>query len=344
MGDDPNRPAPGAIEVASEGSMPVLGEKVDSRPNPAVVYLASLSTAKSRRTQKCSLERILKVIKMQGQPIETFPWWKFRYEHAQLIRSQLSDAYAPRTANVTLAALRSVIHVAWNLEQVDTDTYMRIKDIKGVKGHREPKGRHVTPGEVRALYEACKTFKDPWLGARNAAMLSLLFGLGMRREEVAKTNVDDVDLETGAISIIGKGNKQRVTYLPRGGVAAVRTWVRKYRSQPRGKNPDGPTTQAMLLSAKHGYSNMRLSEGGIVHALNEGARRAGIKEFSPHDMRRTFIGEMFDAGADIATIQKMVGHASPTTTAQYDRRGERAKQRSADLLHVPFVSEEDESK
>lgn len=340
MAEDDPKPRQ-AIEVASTESLPVPGQQVDSRPNPAVVYLASLSTAKSRRTQKCSLERILKVIKMQGQPVETFPWWKLRYEHAQLIRSQLSDAYAPRTANVTLAALRSVIHVAWNLEQIDTDTYMRIKDIRGVKGHREPKGRHVTPGEVRSLYEACKTFKDPWLGARNAAMLSLLFGLGMRREEVAKTNVDSVDLETGAITIIGKGNKERSTYLPRGGVAAVRTWVRKYRPQPRGKDREGPTIKAMLLSAKHGYSNMRLSEGGIVHALNEVARRAGVKEFSPHDMRRTFIGEMLDAGADLSTVQKMVGHASPTTTSRYDRRGERAKQRSADLLHVPFTEEEE---
>jgi integrase len=74
----------------------------------------------------------------------------------------------------------------------------------------------------------------------------------------------------------------------------------------------------------------------IYNLLAKRAVRARVKDFSPHDLRRTFVSDLLDAGADIATVAKMAGHANIQTTARYDRRPEEAKQKAAELLRVPY--------
>lgn len=140
----------------------------------------------------------------------------------------------------------------------------------------------------------------------------------------------DYEAATGAITVHGKGNKARIVYATNGGKAALDAWIAAR----------GPGACPLLCPvAKGGRVELRRMTAQAVYArLAAVGVRAGVAKFSPHDMRRSFVSDLLDAGADIATVQRLAGHANVTTTARYDRRGELAKQRAAALLHGPYVA------
>ena len=77
-----------------------------------------------------------------------------------------------------------------------------------------------------------------------------------------------------------------------------------------------------------------MTDQAVLYLLQKRAAEAGVKSFSPHDCRRTFISDLLDAGVDLVTVSQLAGHSSPLTTARYDRRGEEAKRKAVELL--PF--------
>ena len=121
----------------------------------------------------------------------------------------------------------------------------------------------------------------------------------------------DYDAATGGLRVLGKGNKQRVVFAPAGTRQALAAWL-----AVRGTEA-GPL---LLPVTKGGVIVLRrMTPGAIAQVVDRLATRAKVAAFSPHDLRRTFVGDLLDAGADIATVQAQAGHSSPTTTARYDR-------------------------
>jgi len=200
-----------------------------------------------------------------------------------------------------------------------------------VKGSTLPKGRALSSGEIRALFEACAVGKPG--GARDAALIGTLYGAGLRRSESVALDLADYESSTGALAVrAGKGRKARFAYLPAGGCAAMDAWI-----EVRGDEP-GPL---LCPVRKDGLVTVRrMSSQAVLYALRKRQEMApGVAPFSPHDLRRTFIGDLLDAGADLAAAQRLAGHAQVGTTARYDRRPEEMKRRAAELLHVPFIEE-----
>ena len=101
----------------------------------------------------------------------------------------------------------------------------------------------------------------------------------------------------------------------------------------RGKAP-GPLLYPMDKAKR--IIPRRMSEQAVMSALQRRGEQAGVAPFSPHDLRRTFISDLLDAGVDLVTVSQLAGHASTSTTSRYDRRGEAAKRKAIDLLNVPY--------
>ncbi len=304
--------------------------------NPAEVYLASLAES-GRYTMRRRL-RLVAAILLGEENAEDVPegtelaapLHTVRYEHVVGIRTVLQElGLAPATVNAALCAIRGVARESFNLELLSADELKRIEQVKGVKGTRLPKGRALQPGEIAALFRACEADEGP-AGPRDAAMLALMYVGGLRRAEVAALDLADYDSDAGELVVRGKGNTERLVHLQNGGTAgALGDWL-----SIRGDH-DG----ALFVPVNKGgnLQHRRMSTQAVYNTLRRRAKQAGVTESTPHDMRRTFISDLLDAGADISVVQQMAGHASIQTTARYDRRGEKAKRQAAGLLHVPYT-------
>lgn len=287
------------------------GQPLDQ--NPAAVYLASLESPQSRRTMRAALDEIAYLICCDRKPF-AIRWVNFRSQHVVAIRSTLAETYAAPTVNKMLSALRGVLRAASDLGQMNGEEFSRAIGIEGIKSETLPRGRALPPDEIGVLLDTCCSDLTP-AGARDAALIALLSGCGVRRAEVAALDVDDYDANSATLSILGRRNTGRSVPVPLRACEALADWI-----GVRG----GEAGALFRPIAKGGKIERRhMTAQAIYDALIKRARRAGISHLSPHDFRRTFVSNLLDAGTEISTVQMLAGHANVTTTARYDHCGAR---------------------
>jgi len=295
--------------------------------NPAVVYLASLAPG-SRRTMSRSLTVLAQLLSGdEGADYRQIPWHLLKFQHTAALRAALSENYKFSTANKILSALRGTLKAAWKLGLMSAEDYQKAASVEGVQGESVPAGRSLKPGELVGLLDACG---QNVTGIRDAAIISVLYGCGLRREEVVGLALGDYNQVEQKLRIKGKRNKERMVPVATGVAGALGDWL-----VVRGEEP-GP----LFVGTGNRNRGRKLTTQAVYKMLLTRTAAAGVPLLSPHDFRRTFVGDLLDAGADIVTVQKLAGHANVETTARYDRRGERAKQKAVGLLHVPYRKRE----
>jgi integrase/recombinase XerD len=220
------------------------------------------------------------------------------------LKTLRSRGLSPRSQARVLSALRGFHKFLLQEQAVEENPVRRVRSPRVVP--RLPSV--LTPKEMEDLLQQ----PDPRqpLGSRDRAMLELLYAAGLRVSELVRLSVNDVNLEVGYVRTKGKGSKERIVPL---GKPACRA-LEDYLKGPRLLHPLRSSHPVLFV----GRRGRGLTRQGFWKILKGYARRAGIrKRITPHILRHSFATHLLERGADLRSIQSMLGHADIATTQVY---------------------------
>src|SRR5271167_3454519 len=220
---------------------------------------------------------------------------------ASLYRQKLES----RTVARHLVTLRNFFRFAQLQDLITSDPSLNLES---------PKIRRTLPGYLR-LEEVERLLAQPdaktSFGLRDRAMLEVLYSTGLRVSELIGLRVTDLDSKVGCIRCIGKGDKERIVPAGKKALGIVEKYLRDARPKLLGK---GVSSQALFVN-RNGHS---LSRVGVWKILSAYGRRAGLRvALTPHMLRHSFATHLLERGADLRSVQLMLGHADISTTQIY---------------------------
>jgi integrase/recombinase XerD len=220
---------------------------------------------------------------------------------AGLYRNNLES----RTVARHLVTLRNFFRFAQIQDLITADPSINLES---------PKIRRSLPGYLR-LEEVERLLEQPdsttALGLRDRAMLEVLYSTGLRVSELISLRVTDLDSKVGCVRCIGKGDKERIVPVGRKALLMVEKYLRDARPKLLGRLRGSPT----LFVNRRGVS---LSRVGVWKILSGYGKRAGLRvSLTPHMLRHSFATHLLERGADLRSVQLMLGHADISTTQIY---------------------------
>jgi len=230
-----------------------------------------------------------------------------------LVHLREGDAeHPPLAAN---SAARAVVAVRGLHRFLVNEGITAADPAKAVRPPSPPKRlpKAISVAEVERLLSAAAADETP-KSVRDRALLELLYGCGARISEAVGLDVDDLDLHSGVVRLLGKGSKERVVPIGSYGRDAVSAYLVRGRPALAAAATTGSVSPALFLNSRGG----RLSRQSAWTVLRAAAERAGItRQVSPHTLRHSFATHLLDGGADVRVVQELLGHASVTTTQVY---------------------------
>jgi integrase/recombinase XerD len=215
------------------------------------------------------------------------------------------DKLESRTVARNLVTLRNFFRFAQIQELIAVDPSLNLES---------PKIRRTLPGYLR-LEEVERLLEQPdaktAFGLRDRAMLEVLYSTGLRVSELIGLRVTDLDSKVGCIRCIGKGDKERIVPAGRKALGIVEKYLRDARPKLLGKRVSTP---ALFVNSR----GVALSRVGVWKILSAYGKRAGLRVgLTPHMLRHSFATHLLERGADLRSVQLMLGHADISTTQIY---------------------------
>ncbi|MCX8032810.1 MAG: site-specific tyrosine recombinase XerD [Thermoleophilia bacterium] len=213
--------------------------------------------------------------------------------------------WKPSTRARKTAAIRSFYKYATSLGIITRDPARGLSAPR--TGSRLPKT--LTVDEITRLLSAPPATPQ---GLRDRALMEIIYGAGLRASEVLSLRLQDVDLEVGFVRTIGKGDKERVVPLGRKGLEALRMYLQ--RGRPYLGGPGTLKPPQLFLNNR----GRQMTRQGLHLIIKKYVRQAGLPDsISAHTLRHSFATHLLEGGADLRSVQEMLGHADLSTTQIY---------------------------
>jgi integrase/recombinase XerD len=255
----------------------------------------------TRASYSADLQKFLSYVKDRG----VSDWSLVRYSEVMGFLSQSQEqGLAPRSRARLLSALRGFFKF------MVRDGHLRESPVANLAS---PRLRRQLPS-VLSVAEVERILARPNpelpLGQRDAAMLEILYGTGLRVSELVALTLGRVNLEVGFLVVLGKGSKERI--VPAGEAATEA--VRSYLKESRPRLLKGRMTETLFVTNRGGA----MTRQGFWKLLKKYGREAGLKKkLTPHILRHSFATHLLERGADLRSVQMMLGHADISTTQLY---------------------------
>lgn len=297
---------------------------------PVALYLQQLA-ASSRQTMRYVLQDAADRLGVDDVAIEEFPWHQLQPGHiTALVAALRTDGYAPNTSSLYVNAIRGVMNQAWQQSLITQDQLLKIRAVKAGGGSRLIKGRNLRRTLIRELMDVCAADPRPQ-GLRDAAIIAILYGSGMRKSESVNMDLRQVNMAERSLQVLGKGNKELIKFAPAWAFEKLQVWLDFRREQL----PEGVSDDTFLFNRIRRGSHItreRITKHAIYYIAKQRGKQVGV-DIMPHDFRRSFITRVIEE-YDVSIAQKLAHHANIATTVSYDMRDDNERRNATDRFSL----------